>query len=122
MILSGCTPRQSGDFGQYITTEIASYGGKVWERPGASALHGTWVTKKDSKGFECVVTGVSFGDVDNVLTNAFRAIGEGGKTDVGMGRLFVARQVGVALTVRTVADGVRINCLKGMTNLGAMFE
>ncbi|HWQ92637.1 MAG TPA: hypothetical protein VN673_13265 [Clostridia bacterium] len=114
---------EQGDFNKEFTRLTQEFGARVKATNGVPPLMASWVIKKDSNGFECVVRNVPYGSVEDAI---FRILGDSGQRlqpggDVLLRScMFKAGDVGIALVAMDKMNEIQINCTRGITNrLGA---
>jgi len=109
---------EHGDIAAEMVHQIAAYGGHVTLTNNLLPLPATWLIKKDDHGFECVTRGADYSALKNTLSTVFQNPGQEFRPVSGpRSCLFTASSVGVALTMIDRTNDIKINCVRGMTNL-----
>jgi hypothetical protein len=119
--LSGCAhdKYERGNFSNVFVRMIKTYGGKVKKVDNIPAVNAQWTLRSDPNGFECHITGASFSEVNELITEVFalkRTDGYCTNAAVSL-RLLNARAIGVALLVADTNECVQINCVRGQSDL-----
>jgi hypothetical protein len=117
LLLCGCHPKQSGNFGNFLTQQVSSYGGHVINSNSIPELQGSWDFKSDADGFEAHLTGVSFSSAQSFMQQVygspvFIATNEQGQ----LHGLYKALDIGVAVQFFGETNGVGFICLRAQTN------
>jgi len=92
--------------------------------PHFGKLDAKWKFERDKNGFQASVSGTSFAAVDTFMQQAF------GKPKVSIDmnlngqpqRVWAALDVGVAIHLIGRPDGADIICIRGMRDMGEMFD
>lgn len=106
-----------GDFSGEFLEALSFYGARFVETNCLPKLDARWVMYRDKNGFQCVLYGVGYEEVEGWAMRAFGGRGQSFRGELGKrGCLFRAWEVGVALFIREETNRIQVNCLKGMTN------
>jgi len=122
-LVAGCS--RSGNLSTFVVSEVAKYGGHtVTNAPPLKVVQARWTIESDTNGFQASVTGAPFASIDAAMQQAFgvpkisdRANAEGQPT-----RVWAAADIGVAIQLIGRPGGADIICIRGMRDLGEMFQ
>ena len=107
---------QRGNFTPFLIEEMQHYGARVIKTNGLPEVAARWTIERDTNGFECLIYGTSFQNVEHIVTNALATIGVAGDQTTGATakyRQFKASLIGVGLLMKQNKDAVQINCIAG---------
>lgn len=121
-LVSGCS--RSGDFSAFVVSEVAKHGGHTVANAPLPVVEARWTIKSDANGFQAHVTGAPFASIESVMTEAF------GTPKVSVPNnasgqphcVWAALDIGVAIQLISLPDGADIICVRGMRNMGEMFQ
>jgi len=114
LLSSSCKKSQRGDFTAFFVDRMLAHGATVSNTNGLPRIIARWTFDEDANGFQCVVFGVGFTEVERMVTNALGTAGMYDDKTTGATarcRLFNARLIGVGLLMMEVEGGVQINCI-----------
>jgi hypothetical protein len=122
VLVSGCS--RSGDFSAFVVSEVAKHGGRTITNTPLPAVQARWAIESDTNGFQARVTGAPFTSIDSVMTQAFGTpkISVAANTDGQPQRVWAAVDIGVAIQLIGRSDGADIICIRGMRDMGEMFQ
>jgi hypothetical protein len=123
IIAAGCS--QSGDFGVFIVTEVAKYGGHTKTTAMIPKLDARWMVKRDDNGFQAFITDASFA---SVAADMERVFGTPKMSDDGSDttthepdRVWSAVDTGVAIQLIGHKDCTEIICIRGVKNMDQLW-
>ncbi len=106
-----------GNFTKTFVDEVQEFGGRLQKTNDIPIIHSQWTIQKDRNGFECIVNGVAFPELDKMVVAAFATEGiPSNHPALLQNRMFRATDVGVALHIQQTPKGIQLNCLRGQTN------
>lgn len=121
-LVSGCS--RSGDFSSFIVSEVAKYGGHTVTNTPLPALKAYWIIKNDANGFQVSVRGASFAEIDALMHQAFGTprMSVAANAEGQPHRVWAAVDIGVAIQLVGRPGGADIVCVRGMRDMGEMFQ
>jgi len=114
LLSSGCKKGQRGDFTAFFVDRMLAHGATLSNTNGLPRIIARWAFDEDANGFQRVVFGVGFTEVERMVTNALGTAGMYNDETTGATarcRLFNARMIGVGLLMMEVEGGVQTNCI-----------
>src|SRR5665213_2202637 len=120
--VSGCS--HAGDFGAFITTEVAKHGGHAVTKATLLALPVRWTIQSDTNGFQASVSGAPFANIAAVMQQAFGRpkISVAADVDGRPHQVWGATEIGAAIQLIGRPNGADIICVRGFPNIGEMFK
>jgi hypothetical protein len=121
-LVSGCS--RSGNFSTFVVAEVAKHGGHTVTNTPLPAVQARWTIQTDTNGFQAHVTGAPFASIDGVMTKAFGPpkVSVAANTSGQPHRVWAALDIGVAIQLIGRPDGADIICVRGMRDMGEMFQ
>jgi hypothetical protein len=121
-VLSGCS--RSGDFSAFVVSEVAKHGGHTVTNATVTPLQAHWTVNSDTNGFQASVAGPSFASIDTVMRQAFGTpkLSVAANTSGQPQDVWGAIDIGVAIQLIGRPDGADIICVRGMRDMGGMFQ
>ena len=117
LLLCGCHPKQSGDFGYFFIQQVSGYGGHVINSNSIFELQGTWDFKSDANGFETHLSGVPFSKAQSFMQQFYGSPTYIVTNSEGqLQGLYKALDIGVAVQFFGEPNGVGFICLRAQTN------
>ena len=122
VLVSGCS--RSGDFSTFVVAEVAKHGGHTVTNAPLPALQARWTIKSDTNGFQASVSSAPFASIDAVMQQAFGApkMSVASNASGQPHRVWGAVDIGVAIQLIGRPDGADIICVRGMRDMGEMFQ
>lgn len=124
IVAIGCS--QSGDFGAFIVTEVAKYGGHTKTTAEIPKLDARWTVKRDDNGFEASITDAPFATIaaDMELVFGKPRISENGSGTATHEphRVWNAGDVGVAIQLIGHKNSTEIICVRGVKDMDELFK
>jgi hypothetical protein len=121
-LASGCS--RSGDFSAFVVSEVTKHGGHTVSNAPLPVVQARWSIKSDENGFQARVKSAPFSSIDAVMHQAFGTpkVSIAANADGQPHRVWAALDIGVAIQLIGRPDGADIICVRGMRDLGEMFE
>lgn len=121
-LVSGCS--RSGNFSAFIVSEVTRHGGHTVTNVPLPILQARWTIKSDANGFQASVTGAPFASIDAVMQQAFGApkMSVASNASGQPHHVWGAVDIGVAIQLIGRPDGADIICVRGMRDMGEMFQ
>ena len=122
VLVASCS--RSGDFSAFIVSEVLKHGGHTVTNAPLPTVQARWTIKSDTNGFQVRVTGTPFASIEAVMTQAFGApkIWVAANTSGQPHGVWGAVAIGVAIQLVGRPDGADIFCVRGMRDMGEMFQ
>ena len=121
-LVSGCS--RSGDFSAFVVSEVAKHGGHTVTDAPLPVVPAQWTIQSDTNGFQASVTGAPFASIDAAMQQAFGTpkMSVPSNASGQPHRVWAALDIGVAIQLIGRPDGADIICVRGMRDMGEMFQ